>query len=169
MRECISIRANPLTDPPVSAAIPPGPSRASTPDSERSSPCCAEMQGNIRPDERATDGSLRCRSRLPPPAFGSISDHATADRCGRHALASFRLRVPRIRGAAGSRRRPQMVKFPPPGKYRVNAAYSLACYANASSSRLAGRAREGPQRDETAATGRRPNSTGILPGSSGKI
>jgi hypothetical protein len=53
--------------------------------------------------------------------------------------------------------------------YRVNSAYSLAVLANALSSRLAGRAREGPQRDETAAIGRRLNSTGILPGSSGKI
>ena len=72
-----------------------GPSRGSPPESERSPPCCAEMPGNIGPDKRATDGSLRCRSRLPPRAFGSTSDRATADRCGRSALASFRRRAPR--------------------------------------------------------------------------
>ena len=105
-RACASpLRASPVTDPPESAggnfrwAL----ARLNAGVCEESLPCCAETPGNIRPDKRATDGSSRRRSRLPPPASGSTSDHATAGRYGRSVRASSRRRVPRIRGAAGWR------------------------------------------------------------------
>ena len=169
MRECISLRSDPRTDPPVSAAIRPGSSRASTPESQGSRLCCAETPGNIRPDKGASDGSLRCRSRLPPPAFGSTSDRATAERCRRIALASFRRRAPPIRGAASSRRTSQIVKFPAREHVSAQRGVVLGILRERLVVLLGLPAQGEPQRDDTAATGRRPNMAGVRPGSSGRI